>query len=243
MSRSRASLGFILAAAAALAVAVALLSADSPPRALSRESPADAAAETCPREAGVARVARAELAALARYRLESRGPAVHADLHRIARDPALLHALAADSLRRALLAAEHQLVNHVVRIRVLRGARVLVDANASSFDVAGASVALPSGHGSRRERLEITVQDFIGYVKLMHKINHVDVLVRGSAGHTHSSLALAANVDLPTSGCTSIAGRRYAVRTLAEVGFAGEPVTITLLSALRGRRRSGARPR
>ncbi len=173
-----------------------------------------------------------ERAAIARYRLESRGLAIHADLRRIARDRALLAALAAGDLHRALRAAEHQLVNHVVRIRVLRGARVLLDANASSFDVAGSSIALPGARGGRRERLEITVQDFIGYIKLMRKLDHVNVLVRGSVGHVRSSLALAAKVDLPSSGCTSIAGRRYAVRTLAEVAFAGEPVTITLLSAL-----------
>ena len=90
--------------------------------------------------------------------------------------------------------------------------------------------ALLGPGGRSLGRLEITLQDFIGYVKLLHKINHVDVLVRGTAGHLHTSLAGAARRALPTSGCVQVGARRYVVRTLMEAGFAGEPVVISLLT-------------
>lgn len=221
--------------AAALCAAIAVLAVTF---LFSTQSPSRAAVgvrvkalAACPQGATARRSARALLAAVARYRLESRGSVIHADLRRIGRDIALLHALEVGNLRAALVAANRQLVHHVVRIRVLRGPRVLVDANSPSFDVAGSSIALRGPGGTSIGRLEITVQDFIGYVKLLHKINHVDVLVRGTAGHFHTSLAGAARLALPASGCVQVGPRRYAVRTLTETGFAGEPVVIRLLTS------------
>jgi hypothetical protein len=186
-----------------------------------------AASVLCPRGEAAARSGRALAAATARYVLEARGHAVHADLRRIARDPILLAALAAHDLRRARAEADRQLVNHVVRIRVLRGSRVLLDANPLSFDVGGSSIAL-RGLG----RLEITVQDVIGYVKLVRKLDAAEVIVHGGGGHVHTSprAAAAARLTLPRSGCARVGGRLYAVRTLDEVGFAGEALTISVLT-------------
>jgi hypothetical protein len=213
----------LLVCAGALAGGILIALPSAAPSPASRAG----ASVPCPRGEAAARSDRALAAATARYLLEARGHAVHADLRRIARDPILLAALAAHDLRRARAEAERQLVNHVVRIRVLRGSRVLLDANSLSFDVAGSSIALRS-----LGRLEITVQDIIGYVKLVRKLDAAEVIVHGAGGHVHTSprAAAAARLTLPRSGCARVGGRLYAVRTLDEVGFAGEALTISVLT-------------
>src|SRR2546429_2798186 len=77
-----------------------------------------------------------------RYSHEAYGTAVHAAWRRIARDTRLLRDLSAGALKTAQTEANGQLILHTVRIRIVRGSRVLVDANPSSFDVAGAKGAL-----------------------------------------------------------------------------------------------------
>jgi hypothetical protein len=191
-----------------------------------------AASVLCPRGEAAVRSDRALAAAAARYVLEARGHAVRADLRRIARDSILLAALAAHDLGRARAEAARQLVNHVVRIRVLRDSRLLVDANSPSFDVAGSSAVLRDPRGRRLGRLEITVQDIIGYVKLVHKLDAAEVIVHGAGGRVHTSprAVAAASLTLPRSGCIRVGGRLYAVRTLDEPGFAGEALTISVLT-------------
>ena len=156
---------------------------------------------------------------------------IHADLRQIARDSILLGDLRAGNLNSALAEANRQLVRHVVRIRVWRGRRVLVDVNSTSFDVAGSGMELRASNGGGLGRLQITVQDVIGFIKLIHKLNAADVVVRGARGHVRTSLPGAARLSLPRSGCTQIGARRYVVRSFSEAAFSGEPLTIWLLTA------------
>ena len=213
--------------AVALTASVLLISAPSAQRALA----VVATNGGCPTPAARARSERTLLAATARYRLESGGVVSHVDLRRIAHDPVLVAALSSGNLPAARAEANRQLIHHVVRIRVLRGARVLVDANAPSFDVAGPSMELHGAGGAHLGRLEITLQDVIGYVKLLHKLDAADVVVHGSGGHVHTSLPAAAAMALPRSGCVNVGAHRYVVVTLNEAGFAGEQLSIALLTA------------
>src|SRR6202035_6182718 len=128
-------------------------------------------------------------------------------LRQIAGDMNLVGALSAGELHRALLAANRQLVRHVVRIRVLRGSRVLVDANPSSFDVRGSGIELRSPSGTSLGRLRITVQDVIGFIKLTDKLTPADVVVRSGGGQMRTSLPAAARSSLPAAGCTRIRSR------------------------------------
>jgi hypothetical protein len=184
----------------------------------------------CPTATGWSRAEEALSAARRRYLLESDGTVARSDLRRIAGDKALLADLRARRLRLALAEAKRQLVRHVVRIRVLRGSRAVVDANPSSFDVGGPSVSLHVRGGEALGRLQITVQDVIGYVKLVHKLNAADVVVRGTRGEAHASVPGAAKLALPASGCAYIGRRRYIVRSFTETGFAQEPLTIWVLT-------------
>ncbi len=212
----------------AIAVGVVLLLAPggaAPTRAL-----ANAASRACPASAE-SRVSQAVRAAKARYLNEAQGAVVHADLRQIAHDQALLEALGRGRLGAALAAANRQLVRHVVQIRVLQGSRVLVDANPTSFDVRGSITELRSPSGRRLGQLQVTLQDVIGFIKLVHKLNAADVVVRGAGGQERTSLPAAAGASLPQSGCTQIGSRRYAVRSFTESDFTGEPLTIWILAA------------
>jgi hypothetical protein len=214
----------VAGAAIGLSLWTSLSSAPALPRA------AAGAAARCPTPAAAARANKAFNAAKRRYLTESRGAVIHADLRQIAHDGVLLEALSAGNLGAALVEANRQLVRHVVRIRVQRGSRVLVDANSTSFDVGGSGMELHAPNGRSLGRLQITVQDVIGFIKLVHKLNAADVVVRGARGQVRASLPAAARLSLPRSGCTQIGSHRYVVRSFNETSFSGEPLTIWLLT-------------
>ncbi len=156
---------------------------------------------------------------------------IHADLRRIASDPVLLDSLSAGNLGSALAEANRQLVRHVVQIRVLRGSRLLVDANPTSWDVGGSGVELHAPNGRRLGRLEITVQDVIGLVKLVHKLNAAEVVVRGASGRVRVSLPATKALTLSASGCTQVGTHSYVVSSFHQTSFSGEPLTVWVLTA------------
>jgi hypothetical protein len=116
-----------------------------------------------------------------------------------------------------------------VRIRVMRGSRVLVDANPTSFDVAGIETALPGGplHG---ERVRITLQDVIGFNKLVHRLIHAEAVVRSSGGQMRTTLPAAARVQLPARGCVRFGARSYAVASFGRLSFTDERLSIWILT-------------
>jgi hypothetical protein len=219
----------VLLAGAAILVPVWLLLSSSSD--FETRAAAGARGSTCPTALASSRAEQALIWARARYLTEARGRVIHADLRQIAGDMTLLGALSRGELHGALVAANRQLVRHVVRIRVLRGARVLVDANPSSFDVRGSGIELRAPNGTSLGRLQITVQDVIGFIKLTDKLTAADVVVRSDGGQLRTSLPGAAGSSLPASGCTRIGSRPYLVRSFRETSFTGEPLTIWLLVA------------
>lgn len=214
-----------LAAAIGVTAWLLLSSTPAPRRALA------AADNGCRTPAAAARADAALSAAKRRYLTEAQGRVIHVDLRQIAGDTVLLRALSAGNLGSALAAANRQLVRHVVQVRVLRGSRVLLDANPTSFDVGGSGMDLRARNGHSLGRLQITVQDVIGFIKLVHKLDAAEVVVRGSAGHVRTSRPVLATIPLPRSGCTQIGTRRYVVSSFNETSFWGEPLTIWLLTA------------
>jgi hypothetical protein len=104
-----------------------------------------------------------------------------------------------------------------VRLRVVRGARV-TDVG-GKFVVAGPSV----------DGLTISIQDVLGYVKLVSKLTGQGVIVRGRQGHVVSSDPAFVKAKLPASGAVSVDGQEYQARSFTERGFAGEPLRIWLL--------------
>jgi hypothetical protein len=114
---------------------------------------------------------------------------------------------------------------HVSRLQILRGLRVIADQGVP-FVVDGPHTTLPG-----KLTLRISIQDEIGFVRLLHRHHPVDVVVRGrGAGHVRASLPAALHVHLPDSGAVTVAGRRYQVSTLSRTALGGEPVKIWILA-------------
>jgi hypothetical protein len=192
-------------------------------------SPASAARSACAVR-GASRRADAVLRrAVHRYRDEAGGAVIHTDLRRIAHDQRLLHALASNDLAAAQAAAASELANHhhVVQLRVLRGQRVVVDANPGSFDVAGSSRPLAGPHGGRLGTLQITIQDVVGFIKLMRRHDGAAAtVVRGASGHVETDLPAADHRTFPPRGCVTVAGAPYLVRSFQTANFTGEALTV-----------------
>jgi hypothetical protein len=169
-----------------------------------------------------------------RFRIESRGSAIHADLRYIAHDHVLLNALSSGNLAAARAEVgrlQHsQIVKHVTRIRLLRGSRVLVDGWPSSFDVAGSERELRDRRGRSLGRVQITIQDIIGFIKLEHRLDRTEVVVRSASGRVRTLLPAAQRLLLAPAGCARVGARRYMVRSFKQTGFLGEPLTIWLLT-------------
>ena len=167
------------------------------------------------------------------YQQEVTGVVGRANVRRIARDTRLTSALAGD--RPAALRAEalRQLFlrgKHVVRLEVLQGGRVRTDVG-GRFVVGGESGALRAADGRRIGRLELSMQDVLGYRKLVNRLTGAQVVIRGDAGHVETSLPAAAAASLPSHGTVSLDGTSYVVREFHETGFAGEPLSVWLLVA------------
>ncbi len=224
-----------LLAVGCLAGGLGLAAASGPQSALSAASgPRSAlAAAGCARPATQRQVVAATRVAVARYALERDGLAVHVALGQIAADRVLTDALAAGKLVAARTEAVRQVVHghhHVTAIRVRRGSRVLLETDSYPFDVAGAEAPLRDRRGAVVGTLDVTIQDVIGFIRLVHEYRATQVVVRGAHGEAKSSIAAALAVHLPAAGCAAVAGRTYAVRSFGEVGFTGEPLTIWILT-------------
>jgi hypothetical protein len=201
----------------------------SVPRSATRHVAQQSSPSRCRTRAVQARVSAITTVAKRRYDHEHYGVAVHDALRRVARDRVLLQDLSSGGLRAALAEGKRQLILHTVRIRVVSRSRVLMDANPKSFAVGGAQEELYGSQHKALGRAEVTVQDVIGFIKLVHKYHPGDVVVRGQNGHVESSLRAATKTRLPASGCTTIAGHQYVVRSFPRTGFAGEPLKIWVL--------------
>ena len=168
------------------------------------------------------------LAGVARriYQQEAGGAVGHAAVRRIARDRALLAALGRGSPTALRAAALRQLFNpgkHVVRLSVVRGGRTLTD-------VGGTFVVAPARLALRGDVLEASMQDVVGYVKLVHRLTGAQIVVRGAAGHVETSLPAAVQAALPVAGSATVAGHAYVVRSFRETGFGGESLEVWILS-------------
>jgi hypothetical protein len=94
-----------------------------------------------------------------------------------------------------------------------------------AFVVAPAQLRLRGG-----DVLMASMQDVVGYVKLVHRLTGAQVVVRGVPGHVESSLPAAARASLPAAGDATVAGHAYVVRSFHETGYGGERLDVWVLS-------------
>jgi hypothetical protein len=182
-------------------------------------------------------LARAIAVAKHTYANEINGGRVHFDMRLVAEDQTLLGDLSRGDLAGAQAEAWSTMVNnrghHITRISVGNGPHALVNAvwnGNGSFVVAPLERPLYF-HGRSLGTLFVSVQDVIGYVKLVHVLTGAQSVVRGSSGQLRTSLPAAARVPLPSSGHVTIAGRGYHVASFHARGWGAESLTVWVLTA------------
>jgi hypothetical protein len=168
------------------------------------------------------------------YAVEVNGGAAFGALHRVGRDPVLLQTLRSGNLSATRAYVQRQFPSvwyhwHVSRVRILQGSRVVVETGVP-FVVAPVQMTLRDPGGRTLGTLQVSIQDEIGFVRLMHRHYPVDVVVRGQRpGSVRSSLPAAVQASLPSAGSVTIAGQRYQVSSFHEKAWGNEPVTISIL--------------
>ncbi len=168
--------------------------------------------------------------ALRIYNEESRGTVDQAPVRALERDRMLVHAVALGDAATARSRAAQLMAgaSHITGIRILRRGQQLVNVSLP-FVVAGKPRPLRGVPGAQAQ---VSIQDVLGYVSLVHRVTGTEVVVRGSSGHALASLAAATHAKLPRSGRVSVAGRAYEAASFVEPGWAGERLTIWLLQPL-----------
>jgi hypothetical protein len=144
------------------------------------------------------------------------------------RNAALLRALQTGDRAKIRSEARRPVIAHEVRVRVRDGSHVLMDAGLP-FVVQGAQGELRSSNGARLGRIDVSIQDVIGFVKLVDRETGTKVVVRGRRGIVQTLFPAAAHARLPASGNVSIRGRSYLVRSFHEIDFNGNPLTVWIL--------------
>jgi hypothetical protein len=123
-----------------------------------------------------------------------------------------------------------QPVRHAVRARLVRGGKVLADVGLR-FVIGGQPRPLIAPDGTNLGQMEVSVQDVIGFIKLVSRLTGTAVVVRGTVGHhAKSSLPAALHATLPATGPVTVGGRRYTVSSFARPGFGGEQLRAWILA-------------
>jgi hypothetical protein len=219
--------GIFLGAALVAAAAVAIAGHFDRDRSHTDRSRAPTAA---PAGTGVAAQARADAFAEIARRIydHEHAPVVgRSVVKHLGQDPTLIRALRTGDRALIRAHARRTVIPHEVRVRIVRGSQVLTDVGLP-FVVQGAEADLRAPDGTVLGRVQVSIQDVIGFVKLVSRQTGTEVVVRGQ-GREATSLSAAARAPLPSSGRASLAGRTYIVRSFKEGDFVGKPLTVWVL--------------
>jgi hypothetical protein len=167
---------------------------------------------------------------LLRAELHSRD--VTQTLRHVAADPAFRRATALNdrpAIRSAIIDdffRDHSY--HIVRVRVMRGARLI-------YDLGGPYVLQPvtgtvlSPDRRTSATFMTAVQDDTGYIKLMHRFTGAAVQLVSPLGKVPGSTLEPGPDRIPDSGSLTYRGRRYIVESLGGTAFPSGPLRISLL--------------
>jgi hypothetical protein len=175
---------------------------------------------------------RQTTAARATYANQVGGTHTLAILHQVGADPTLLGLLRSHQLAaaRAYVAREFPRVWyhwHVSRLRITQGGHRVIETGVP-FVVAPSQMVLRSG-GRAVGTLQVSMQDEIGIVRLIHGHHpQLQVVIRGRT-QLRTSMHAAAFVRLPATGTVRLGGRRYQVRSFSARSWEDGPVTVWIL--------------
>ena len=166
------------------------------------------------------------------YAGELAGSETRSDQRQVEGDATLLSAIASGN-RAAINAAVHRLVyshTHIVRLRITHGASVLAD-------IGGPYIIAPVGgalrlHGRALAHYVLSVQDDLGYVKLVTRFLGVALVMRaGSHGIPVEGL-VPGPASVPDLGPVTYRGVSYEAISFPARSFPGGPLRISLLLPL-----------
>jgi hypothetical protein len=215
--------------AAAAAVGAVASPASSPP-----SSPA-ATVTACGTEAAETLARTAGVVAKRIYAKELTSTEVSSDMRQVEGYGPLLSALESGN-RAATREAVTSLVyshTHVVRLRVTRGNEVLAD-------VGGPQILAPvrgtlSRNGSTLGHYVLSVQDDLGYVKLVSRFIGVPLVLSGSSGALPIEGAVSPGpAAIPTHGSVSYRGRSYQAFSFSAQAFPSGALRVSLLVPVSG---------
>jgi hypothetical protein len=143
-------------------------------------------------------------------------------------NPSLIRALESGNRSRIRAVARKPVLGHEVRVRVVRGSQVLMDAGLPNV-VQAAKGELVVPNGRDLGQVQVSIQDLIGFVKLVDRETGTRMVVRDRNGHVETMFKAAAHRTLPESGPVTIRGRTYWVRGFHEGDFVGRPLQVWML--------------
>jgi hypothetical protein len=173
------------------------------------------------------------------YYNELNGERVHHDLQFVSGDRALVELLgqgkyaAAQTVARRLMVGNP--IRHITRISFVRGGRERINA---TWNKNGSFVSAPlegpvTYRGHAIGTLLVSVQDIIGFVKLVTRYTPAQAVVRGASGQVRTSLPPAEDVTLPSSGAVTVGGISYLVGSFNTYSWGRnpgkEPMTVWVL--------------
>jgi hypothetical protein len=147
-------------------------------------------------------------------------------VHRVQSDPALLRAVASHDSSATRQAIDRLLNQHIVRLRVSAGGRLLADVG-GPFVLAPVGAPLRLG-GRTIGRLVLSIQDDEGYLRLAHRLLGVNVLMYMGAQLVKNSLGPSPTA-VPASGSYRYRGRSFRVFTFDGEAFPSGVLRIAVL--------------
>jgi hypothetical protein len=219
----------VLALAALPSAAVAAAPAPAPASASGGEAPAAA----CGDRAGEVLATAAGTVAERIYAAEVKSAEVLSDKQQIESDGPLLSALASGD-GAAIKAAVHRLVyshTHIVRLRVSRGSVLLAD-DGGPYILAPVSGRLRS-HGREIGHFVFSVQDDLGYVKLVTRFIGAPLVLRTDSGNVPLDGLLSPGPDtIPDRGPVAYRGTTYAAYSFKAQAYPSGRLRVSLLLPL-----------
>jgi len=164
------------------------------------------------------------------YQEELHSPDVAATLRHVEGSSAFQRAVAARdpvATRDAIVGFFREHI-HVVRVRVMTGAGLLVDVG-GPYVLAPVYGTVRSG-GRMVGRFEMAIQDDAGYLKLAHLFTGAEVLMRTGARQVMGTLS-PGPASVPDRGTVSYGGRSYEAYSFTGVAFPTGALRISLLLA------------
>jgi hypothetical protein len=150
-------------------------------------------------------------------------------IRRVQSNRALLHAVALRDPQATRVAVEALLHEHIVRLRISAGGRVLVD-DGGPYVLAPVRAPLRL-HGKTIGSLLLSIQDDEGYKRLANRLAGLDVLMYMSGRLVKSTIGYSPG-PVPTSGPFSYRGKSYRAYTFDAEAFPSGPLRITTLIPL-----------